>query len=248
MHRLARTTVAAAAAFAFLVTAGCFEVTEQYHFNPDGSGKVVFDVGLGQQLAAFAESEGGDPWAEMRENFEKAKTEAESDPNITTVTLEEKDVADMHRFIITAQVKDMTKAKDSMQNIGGEDDSPGDTQLSITRSGDAFAFNRAIKMGNDEEPENPGAAALMKSMFAGRYYTVQVHGAGVSAQGGEAKEGYVEFRKSLVEMMSSKGAWTIDATVPAGGGGGMTIWIVVGGLVLVVVGLVIAMSGKKKSA
>lgn len=246
MYKLARTAVAAAAALAVLFTAGCFEVTEQYHFNADGSGKVVFDLGLSQQIAAFGQSNGDDPWSDMREDFEKSKTEAESDPNITSVSLEEKDVGDMHHFVITAVVKDMTKAKDSMKNLGDADDSPGETELSITRSGDTFTFNRSITMGDDEEEDQPGAT-LMKSMFAGKYYTVQVHGAGVTADGGEAKEGYVEFRKPLMQMMSSKGAWTIDASVPAGGGGAMTLWIIAGGLVVVVVGLVAVMSRKKNA-
>lgn len=254
MQTFTRTVATVLAGVASLLLVGCFEISEQYHFNADGSGKVVLDMGVSKQLEELASDGDKDPWKDMREDFKKAEEEAKKDPNVKSVTLEEKTTDEMRHFVVSVEVHDMTKATDTMKGIGDDskDGPSGETDLTIARDGGKFTLNRIVSMGDDDDDDGqPGAEVMMKRMFAGRYYKIQIFGAEVTGEGGVQKEGYVEFEKPLSVLMGSSQPWTVNASIVGAGsaGGGTALYVVIGVVVVVIViGAAVVMGGKKKAA
>lgn len=176
-----------------LLITGCIDVKQDIWINEDGSGKLVFDVGLSKQFKAmmdlqkgFGDLEGleeeGDEGAapEKPEAIpfgqapEEVIKELKKIKYVTSAEFKESSDGKYERTIYTIELSDITKIKEVMESsslgsgieeLGGEEglSENNDFSLKKTESG-TFELN-AIMEGNKEENADPTEAAFAASMM-----------------------------------------------------------------------------------
>ena len=176
-----------------LLITGCIDVKQDIWINEDGSGKLVFDVGLSKQFKAmmdlqkgFGDLEGleeeGDEGAapEKPEAIpfgqapEEVIKELKKIKYVTSAEFKESSDGKYERTIYTIELSDITKIKEVMESsslgsgieeLGGEEGLSENNDFSLikTESG-TFELN-AIMEGNKEEDTDPTEAAFAASMM-----------------------------------------------------------------------------------
>ena len=176
-----------------LLITGCIDVKQDIWINEDGSGKLVFDVGLSKQFKAmmdlqkgFGDLEGleeeGDEGAapEKPEAIpfgqapEEVIKELKKIKYVTSAEFKESSDGKYERTIYTIELSDITKIKEVMESsslgsgieeLGGEEGLSENNDFSLikTESG-TFELN-AIMEGNKEENADPTEAAFAASMM-----------------------------------------------------------------------------------
>ena len=176
-----------------LLITGCIDVKQDIWINEDGSGKLVFDVGLSKQFKAmmdlqkgFGDLEGfeeeGDEGAapEKPEAIpfgqapEEVIKELKKIKHVTSAEFKESSDGKYERTIYTIELSDITKIKEVMKSsslgsgieeLGGEEGLSENNDFSLikTESG-TFELN-AIMEGNKEENADPTEAAFAASMM-----------------------------------------------------------------------------------
>jgi len=163
---------------------GCLETKTEYWFRSDGSGKVVFDLGVSKQLSP-----------KMGELVEKAKREiAENDDrNVRNASVRTYDDGDISHVEISFDVVDMTLISGDSDvlfgnSLGGGGDEGNKEKMmdgvTIKRlpSGNIL-FERKFKRPDAEQATADGkkdgdeamANAMAASFLAGKFATVIVH-------------------------------------------------------------------------
>ena len=180
------------ALFALLVT-GCIDVKQDIWINEDGSGKLVFDVGLSKQFKAMMDlekgfgglGEGGDkekdaepedqesvPFSQAPEDVIKELKESKY---VTSAEFKEVSKGKYERTIYTIELSDITKINEVMkssslgsgiENLGGEEGLSENNDFSLKKT-DSGTFELSAKLeGKEEEEEaDPTEAAFAATMM-----------------------------------------------------------------------------------
>ena len=176
-----------------LLITGCIDVKQDIWINEDGSGKLVFDVGLSKQFKAMMDLQKGFGDLEGLEGLEEegaAPEKPEAIPfgqapeevikelkkikHVTSAEFKESSDGKYERTIYTIELSDITKIKEVMKSsslgsgieeLGGEEGLSENNDFSLikTESG-TFELN-AIMEGNKEENADPTEAAFAASMM-----------------------------------------------------------------------------------
>ena len=176
-----------------LLITGCIDVKQDIWINEDGSGKLVFDVGLSKQFKAMMDLQKGFGDLEGLEGLEEegaAPEKPEAIPfgqapeevikelkkikHVTSAEFKESSDGKYERTIYTIELSDITKIKEVMKSsslgsgieeLGGEEGLSENNDFSLikTESG-TFELN-AIMEGNKEEDTDPTEAAFAASMM-----------------------------------------------------------------------------------
>jgi len=198
-----RMLAAVSALSVMFLFSGCLETKTEYWFNSDGSGKVVFDLGISKQLAGAEKME-----ALVKDAQEKARRREKSS-NVKSVSVRSYLDGDFSHFVVEMEIRDMSKSwEDSSSNAVSNGDQMEKTLfidgLSVRKleSGN-ISFERRFPGGEGEGNPTPPA---MESFFAGRNATVVVHAPGiVSANGALSDDGRtVTWKIPMLDVIKGK--------------------------------------------
>ncbi len=178
-----------------LVVTGCIDVKQDIWINQDGSGKLVFDVGLSKQFKAMmdlekgfgglGELEGNDeeevdegpgdlesvPFSQEPENVIK---ELKKSKHVTSAEFKEVSEGKYERTIYTIELSDITKITEVMKSsslgqglgeLGGEEGLSENNEFNLTKTESGSFELSALMEGNKEESTDPTEAAFAATMM-----------------------------------------------------------------------------------
>ncbi len=205
----------------FLVT-GCIDLKQDIWINEDGSGKLVFDVGLTKQFKAMMDlgngfedlekegAEAEDPESiQFWKSPEKVIKKLKGSKYVTNAEFKESSDAKFERTIYSIELSDITKINEVMESsslssgveeLGGEDSSENN-DLSITKTESGTFKLDALIEGNKEESIDPTGDefGMMQKMFEDSGMTIRVHAPAVS-HNGKKKGGAIVWKITLADI------------------------------------------------
>ena len=202
-------------AFVSIFASGCFEMSEEYWFNADGTGKILWEVRIPEELFAMAADMDS---ASSDSDLKEAENELANDPNVAEVSTREFTEAGMRHLQIEILVKDYLRIPEIYNRIGESSEANqdfGDGFEIIDLGGgrvrfrqgeaeDETAYEPADSSDQDESVGEEYGEAMAGVMFAGKYITVTVHAPRIDSSNGEINDekNMVIWRIPLVDMMS----------------------------------------------
>ena len=251
----------------FLIT-GCIDIKQDIWINEDGSGKLVFDVGLTKQFKSMMNmgnafegldlesEEGAEPEAAGVNPFSdpgKAIEELEKSEHVTSAKFEESSDGKFERTIYTIELSDITKVGEVMgssslgegvKELGSSDED----ELSIKKTDSGTFELSAVMQGDKEEGVDPSGAELgmLQEMFKDAGMTIRVHAPAIS-HNGKKKRGAIEWKMTLADLSAGK---RLEAKGEFKGGASsdntLLIILVLGAVVLL--GIIVLSRKKKKQS
>lgn len=229
--------------FAFVLF-GCLDYNETLNLASNGSGILVFKVGLNESLYDLGDSNTMDGFDEnsIRKDFEgitgvkviDSKSYSKDGSHWTEITLKFESLEDL------SKVKDNVDQGDFIGQLSMQKDSDGNHH-----------FTRTIALDDSEPDSNDFSSKMLESMMGKYSWTYQtkfpgkVISANTDQQNINSKDNTVTWTFSFGSLM--RGPQVMEATfAPAGNG---NIWIMAFGIILIVgIGLVIVRRMQKQSA
>ncbi len=177
-----------------LFMAGCIRIDQELRHNKDGSGQIVFDMGID---TGFLDMLGGELPDSPVSNADAEKLKAE-DANFRNATSEEyTDEKEYRHFKITVEVYDFVKAFDNPDITSG-----GYTSRLEEISEGTYRYTQIIE-GNEptgQEPEHPEDTSAFESNFwTIRFYAPKILKADPAAKIDRVK-GMVVWKFPMSEM------------------------------------------------
>jgi hypothetical protein len=200
------------------LTSGCFEFRQEFWINPDGSGRVLMDIGI-QQIGnpgAAGQKEGS---SKFEKQMQEARERLSKDPNVKRVQMSQETREGMLHTIFDIEVNDLTKLADSMRQTAlaaVPDNKVARTEESVAPlieklpNGD-YAFRVNLDRGQKKPPaSNPQterfAEQMVEKMFAGRFWMTVLHAPKVVETNGQlnATSNLIEWKIPLAQLASDK--------------------------------------------
>jgi hypothetical protein len=221
-----------------LLLAGCFTVDQEFHHEVNGSGKVIFDIGMSEEFLAMAGSDSVEnPLGSVNAEELKAK-----DGNITNATVGEYSAGGYRHLKLTIEVKDFEKVFEG-QNLLGEST---DIRLEKLANGN-YRFTQVITPNAQMGADFPGGditTGMMKDSFwTVRYFAPKIVAADENGVI-DRKMGMVEWKLPMTSLMSATQSTEMWVEYTVGASSDFPVWVipvVIGALLCI--GLVVLMAG-----
>ncbi|MFL5356594.1 hypothetical protein [Archangium sp.] len=252
---------------ALLSLTGCFDLLQELWILPDGSGRVVFDVGLPRSFLDLARAQGKDPLEQLRVEARATEEDLKKDPDVTKFEFREYEEEGQQHLVYDLTVRDATRLGE-LQKRAMEHSSSMKKQGNVDL---AFHIEKHVGLGEYVfvqrlgEPEgaagpakgtrNPSQQAaqdfgtqMAKALLGNHYYTVRVHGQAIPETNGTLndKKDTVEWKYSLVDLASEAQRGTeLRAVVQAAPP--LWLWPVVVGVPLLVLLLAVTAAGRQRA-
>jgi hypothetical protein len=197
---------------------GCFEFRQEFWINPDGSGRVLMDIGI-QQIGTPGAGGQKEGQSKFEKEMQEAKARLSKDPNIKSVRMSQETREGMLHTVFDIECNDLTKLADSMRQTalaaapnvkaGRAEDSVAPV-IEKLPDGD-YAFRVSLDWGQKKRPaSNPQAERfaeqMVEKMFAGRFWTTVLHAPKVVETNGQlnATSNLVEWKIPVAQLASDK--------------------------------------------
>jgi hypothetical protein len=190
---------------------GCFDMAQDLWINQDGSGRMRYQLGISEQLAAMSGE------SDVCAGFYQDKTTLEHYPGVQTVAYDSKHEGGVQYCIVDITVKHFSDLvqlqthvmKDSMparhqaefqtsMELIDKDDGTGQFRL--------FVENSARHANQDELQKHADhfANVLMAQVMSGRYWNVTLHAQEILSSNGDVVEKgkVVQWRIPLYDLMT----------------------------------------------
>jgi len=243
--------------FCALTLNGCLDVQQEIWINPDGSGKLRFDLGLSKAFTELGEDDSTGV-ADLFVSFKELGRDLNRDPRLkSSPILEEYSDDDFDRVALELVVKDWRDLPAINQLIlernSGEETVEGNTSqmllFSLHENEDGNIFFRLPSIGKLSEPDEPAAeegeearpelagGAFLGSFFNEGGIAVTLHSTMISRTNGkwQPDKSSVRWEISLEDMI--EGTIEIDAFTAEMGtaAGSQKSWRLVGILLIIFV-------------
>ncbi|AKI99910.1 Hypothetical protein AA314_01537 [Archangium gephyra] len=212
-----------------LTLTGCFDLLQEIWILPDGSGRVVLDVGLPKSFLDLARTQGKDPLEELRTDARATEAELKKDPDVTKFEFREYEENGQQHIVYDLTVRDATRLgelqKRAMEQSAAarqakQGKSKADVGFQIERRG----FGEYVFVQRFGEPKNaPGSpdgtndstdrmakdfgTQMARALLGNHFYVVRVHGQAIPETNGtlNEKKDTVEWKYSLVDLVDATG-------------------------------------------
>jgi hypothetical protein len=259
------------ASLALLSLTGCFDLLEEIWFLPDGSARVVFDVGLPKPLLDAARLKGEDPLEQFRREAKATEEELKKDPDVKSFAFRDHEEGGQHHLVYDLTVSDPTRLNELHQralermNSSGNQEKKAGLNFRIEKQGFTGRYVFVQQLGEPKEGA-PGAEAqqqpqagldsamkglgkqLAQTMLGNHHFIVRVHGPSIEETNGTLNEqkDTVEWKHSLVDLAEPSGEGKeMRAVVQAGLP--LWVWSLMLGLPLLVLWLAVSAARRKRS-
>lgn len=249
-----------------LTLTGCFDLLQEVWLLPDGSGRVVFDVGLPKTFLDLARTQGKDPLEQLRADARATEAELKKDPDVTKFEFREYEEGGQQHFVYDLTVKDATRLGELQrrameQSASAKQGKAADVAFRIERRG----FGEYVFVQRFGEPKNePGAAngadepvgqaardfgtQMARALLGNHFFIVRVHGQSIAETNGtlNEKKDTVEWKYSLVDVANAANkGMELRAVVQAGPP--LWLWPVVLGVPLLVLVLAVMAARRQRA-
>lgn len=195
---------------------GCLEFRQEFWINPDGSGRVLMDIGI-QQMGGNQGAKRQGP-SEFEKNIQEAKERLSKDPNIKSVQMSRETRDGMLHTVFDLECHDLTKFNESMRESvkkSAHAGQAGQAQDSMAPAieklpdGD-YTFRMSLERGQKKSAPNPQidrlAGQMAERMFVGRFWTVTLHAPKIAETNGQvnATSNLVEWKIPMAHIASEK--------------------------------------------
>jgi hypothetical protein len=246
-----------------LTLTGCFDLLQEIWILPDGSGRVVFDIGLPKTFLDLARSQGKDPLVEMRADAQATEAELKKDPDVTKFEFREYEENGQQHVVYDLTVRDATRLGELQKRAMEQSNSARQGKAEVgfrieRRSFGEYVFVQQLgkpKNGSGSGTDDPReraakdfGAQMARALLGSHFYTVRVHGQSIPETNGtlNEKKDTVEWKYSLVELIDSVGNGTeMRAVVQAGAP--LWLWPVVLGVPLLVLLLAVKAARRQRA-
>ncbi|HYO72476.1 MAG TPA: hypothetical protein VEU33_41035 [Archangium sp.] len=212
-----------------LTLTGCFDLLQEIWLLPDGSGRVVLDVGLPKSFLDLARTQGTDPLEGLRVDARAAEAELTKDPDVTKFEFREYEENGQQHLVYDLTVRDATRLGElqkramelsSTARQAKQGKSKADLTFRIERRG----FGEYVFVQRFGEPKNaPGpqdgandatermakdfGTQMARALLGNHFYVVRVHGQTIPETNGtlNEKKDTVEWKYSLVDLVDAAG-------------------------------------------
>jgi hypothetical protein len=206
---------------------GCFDLLEEIWLLPDGSARVVFDVGLPKTILNAAKLKGEDPLEQFRQEARATAEELKKDPDVKAFEFRDYEDEEQHHLVYDLTVGDARRLGELHQRAMERMNSASKDQKTklgfhIERRGmGEYVFVQRLGEPKDEaagsgarQPSLDGAMKdlgrqMARKMMGDHHFIVRVHGPAIEETNGTLNE-----EKNTVEWKHS----LVDLAEPAGGG------------------------------
>ncbi|HEX5750804.1 MAG TPA: hypothetical protein VFZ09_31560 [Archangium sp.] len=253
-----------------LTLTGCFDLLQEIWILPDGSGRVVLDVGLPRSFLDLARTQGKDPLEEMRADAKATEAELKNDPDVTKFEFREYEENGQQHLVYDLTVRDATRLgelqKRAMERSTAarqakQGKSKADMGFQIERRG----FGEYVFVQRFGEPKNePGApdgtkdpaermakdfgTQMARALMGSHFFVIRVHGQTIPETNGtlNEKKDTVEWKYSLVDLVDETVRGTeLRAVVQAAPP--LWLWPVVLGVPLLVLVLAVMAARRQRA-
>ncbi|MFY0563470.1 hypothetical protein ACN28E_06455 [Archangium lansingense] len=248
-----------------LTLTGCFDLLQEIWLLPDGSGRVVLDVGLPKSFLDLARSQGKDPLEQLRADARATEAELKKDPDVTKFELREYEENGQQHLVYDLTVKDATRLgelqKRAMEQSATAKQGKANVGFHIERKG----FGEYVFVQSFGEPKNePGSSngtkdpvgkaaqdfgmQMARALLGNHFYIVRVHGQSISETNGtlNEKKDTAEWKYNLVDLTDAASKGTeLRAVVQAGPP--LWLWPVVLGVPLLVLVFAVMAARRQRS-
>ncbi|NTU75378.1 MAG: hypothetical protein HGA86_04585, partial [Anaerolineaceae bacterium] len=155
--------------FSVLVLSACFDMTQEYTINPDGTGKFMFDQGISNSIAQM----GGDT-ATLFSDLQKVDQEISANEGFKNVKSEQYTKDDMTRFKVTGEFLSLEALTTTFNSLN-----TGTPVTFKKLENGNYAYQQTISpssLGTDSlggSSSDPNSAEMLKSMFKDKFWTVR---------------------------------------------------------------------------
>ncbi|HEX8459392.1 MAG TPA: hypothetical protein VF656_19020 [Pyrinomonadaceae bacterium] len=196
---------------------GCFEFRQEFWINPDGSGRILMDIGI-QQMGNSNEGAQKRVPSEFEKNMREANERLSKDPNIKSVKMSQEMRDRMLHTVFDIECKDLTKFSESMRESARKSvpsGKVGQAQESMAPvieklpNGD-YAFRMSMERGQKKPASNHQmnriAEQMVERIFAGRFWIVTLHAPKVTETNGQlnATSNLVEWKIPMTQIAAEK--------------------------------------------
>ncbi|WNG43581.1 hypothetical protein F0U60_05275 [Archangium minus] len=248
-----------------LTLTGCFDLLQEIWLLPDGSGRVVFDVGLPKSFLDLARTKGMDPLQELRAAAKATEEDLKKDPDVTKFEFREYEQDGQQHLVYDLTVKDITRLgelqKRAMEHNASAKQGKKELAFHVERRG----FGEYVFVQRFGEPKDPSGttngtknpseqaardigAQLARALLGNHFYIVRVHGQSITETNGtlNEKKDTVEWKYSLVDLADEAQTGTeLRAVVQAGPP--LWLWPVVLGVPLLVLALAVMAARRQRA-
>ncbi len=248
------------------VVLGCFDISEDFWINGDGTARIRFDVGMSKSLASLTSSDSSKSDDSPSAQFLKMKEELTKDTMVSNVTTGDTTIGEYSHTFIEVSLKSV----DAMMRVHDQllrDTSEGEAKirpakLAVTRQGTKVTVQIGLSSDSTPKPENHDTSGLgqmseqlMTSMFGDAAITYRVHGPHVASPDGtiDSAKTTVTWKFPLAKLSSIKSqVLTADVELPPPPAppapGGPSIYIGIAALIIIVFLTMMLMRRRKKAA
>ncbi len=230
-----------------LLLSGCFQATEEYWVNTDGSGKMHFEIGVSEALLNMGESNPVDG----NQLFTEQGIDNQN-PYLKNVKTSENSNNGIHYYIIDADVTDFSKVFENSTQSGFQvqiDKLPNGNYL-FKRTMDLATMN--VGQEASMNPEGMDLSSLVTAMFADKYWTIRLHADNVVNMNGtqDKEKKLIEWKVPMSQMFGGKDTIEMTAEIQTGlpfltylliGGGGLLV------IAAVVIGVLLVKRSRAKN-
>jgi hypothetical protein len=252
-----------------LTLTGCFDLLQEIWILPDGSGRVVFDIGLPKTFLDLARSQGKDPLEEMRADARTTEAELKKDPDVTKFEFREYEENGQQHLVYDLTVRDATRLgelhKRAMeQSATAKQANQGQGKAELAFRIERRGFGEYLYVQSFGEPKNAGSpdgtndaaeraardfgTQMARALLGNHFYIVRVHGQTIPETNGtlNEKKDTVEWKYSLVDLVDAAGKGTeLRAVVQAAPP--LWLWPVVLGVPLLVLLLAVKAARRQRA-
>jgi len=251
-----------------LLGTGCFDVQQELWVQPDGSARLVVDLGLPRSLTALALLNGAnDAKAVLLAKAREAEKDLRQDPEVTQVDVRDYEREGQLHLVYDVTVKDVTRLPDLYRRATGKRTAgdglqpPGDAwDFRIERRGGDYVFTQRFIPEKALAPLPPAgdaselaarelAKGMAKAALVNNRLTVRIHGPGIGETNGAVNEqkDTVEWRFNLAELVDAP-AEGRELRAVIHGDEPLWLWPAVLGVPLAVLLLTVAAALKRRAA
>ncbi len=228
-----------------LLLTGCFQVTEEYWVNADGSGKMHFEIGVSEALLSMGESNPIDG----SQIFSDEGLDAQN-PYLKNIKTSENSNNGMHYYVIDADITDFSRVfeNSSSQNSGFQ------ARVEKLSNGN-YLFKRTMDLatlnaGQDASlglSDGTDMSNMVAAMFSDKYWIVRLHTDNVVNTNGtlDKENKLVEWKVPFSQVIGGKD--TIEMTAEISMGSPVLLYVAIGVGILLLVAVVVGVLLVKRS-
>lgn len=226
-----------------LALSGCLNISQEMWVNPDGSGKMKIDMGLGEIFFQFGGDAEASPFEDLKATFKEA-------PGIKNMTVREYNDsnAQMRHLVIEFDVDNIydyftTQAAAAGGTLGS------DMKLEQLANGNFRITQKLANPSQDEAPLDDASKDMMRDYFKNMYWQVIIHVPTVVNTNGNRSGNTVEWKVPMADLFLEGKLVDVDLEynlTPSAGEFPWLIIVIVVAVLAVIALVVLLLSGRKK--